>query len=126
MRNLFRGALLAAVPRIIMGHNHPHGRAIPSDPDLMVTALAIQAGAVVGIEVIDHVIVDPTGGHYSVWDNQEEMVRRVSQIGVEKHLQRMIGTHPLVDPLLKPTMPNMDDLTSLLLDRLDKLKRPRY
>lgn len=124
MRNLFRGALMAAVPRIIMGHNHPHGKAYPSDPDLTITALAIQAGAIVGIEVLDHIIVAPDGTHFSMWDNQQEMVDRVTQISIERHLQEMIGKHALVEPLLQRA--NKEDFTNLLLDRLERLTKPRY
>lgn len=124
MKNVFRGALLAAAPQIILGHNHPHGRALPSDPDLMVTTLAIQIGAMLGIDVRDHVIVSPTGDHYSMWDNQHEMVRRISQIAVEKHLLQIFGSHPMVDPLVSPPPPAIKDFQRILLDKLASMRKP--
>lgn len=114
MRNLFRGALIAGVPRIILGHVHPTGDVTPSDPDLLLTAAAIQAGSVIGIEVIDHVIVTPRGSHFSIWDNQDEMLRRVDKLALKRMMDSMLGSHPLVDPLMTDRKPKATDIEMML------------
>lgn len=54
---LFREAVRANATGIILVHNHPSGDATPSPDDLHVTAQAIAAGRMLGIDVLDHVIV---------------------------------------------------------------------
>ena len=44
-----------------MVHNHPSGDVNPSAEDLRVTRRVVEAGKIVGIEVLDHVIVGRTG-----------------------------------------------------------------
>jgi DNA repair protein RadC len=56
-RDVFRGALLAGASAVIVGHNHPSGDPDPSRDDLRFTEALVQAGAVIGIAVLDHVIV---------------------------------------------------------------------
>lgn len=72
-RNIFRAAVVASVPKIIISHCHPTGIAKASDEDLMVTMSAIEAGALIGIEVVDHIIVAPDGTDYSMFDHQDEL-----------------------------------------------------
>jgi DNA repair protein RadC len=54
---LFRWPLLLKSAFVIVCHNHPSGDPTPSTEDLEVTRLIIQAGEVLQIEVLDHVIV---------------------------------------------------------------------
>ena len=58
--DLFRGAILANATAIILGHNHPSQTATPSPEDVDVTRKAVEAGELLGIEVMDHVIVTAT------------------------------------------------------------------
>ena len=74
----FRGAIKAASPRIILGHCHPLGPPTPSDQDIVLTSRLSQAGAILGIEIWDHVIVSPDGTHYSFFDNQADMANRIA------------------------------------------------
>lgn len=56
-KDIFRFAIAANAARVILGHNHPTGDTKPSEQDLRCTALLLAAGALIGIEVLDHVIV---------------------------------------------------------------------
>jgi DNA repair protein RadC len=64
-REVFEPAIKHLASHIILAHNHPSGSLEPSDEDLAVTKRLTDAGRLLGIEVIDHVIV--TGrGHASL------------------------------------------------------------
>jgi len=56
-REVFRDALLGGAAAIVLFHNHPSGDPTPSPDDVSLTHRMINAGRVVGIDVIDHVIV---------------------------------------------------------------------
>lgn len=60
-REVFRPALEYAAAAIILVHNHPSGDLIPSSADLAVTKQLIEAGRLLGIELVDHVIVSKEG-----------------------------------------------------------------
>lgn len=57
---LFIEAVRRGVPRIIVCHNHPSGDPTPSPDDLHLTAMAIAAGRLLDIEVLDHIVVGHT------------------------------------------------------------------
>lgn len=56
-REVFRPAITAAAAAIILCHNHPSGDVSPSDDDMEITNRLADAGKLLGIEVLDHVIV---------------------------------------------------------------------
>jgi DNA repair protein RadC len=56
-REVFRAAILANASGVILIHNHPSGDPSPSPEDRAVTRQLAQAGRVVGIPVLDHVII---------------------------------------------------------------------
>jgi DNA repair protein RadC len=56
-REVFREAAAACAAAIILFHNHPSGDPTPSPDDLLLTTRMINAGAIMGIEVIDHLIL---------------------------------------------------------------------
>lgn len=56
-REVFRDALLGGAAAVVLFHNHPSGDPTPSPDDISMTHRMINAGRVVGIEVIDHLIV---------------------------------------------------------------------
>lgn len=62
-REVFEPAINSLASHIIIAHNHPSGSLDPSDEDLVITKRLCDAGRLLGIEVIDHVIV--TGRGYS-------------------------------------------------------------
>jgi DNA repair protein RadC len=61
-REVFQKALLANAVSIILIHNHPSGDPTPSNEDIQVTKRLIEAGKIVGVEVLDHIII---GDRYS-------------------------------------------------------------
>ncbi len=63
-REVFRAAIAIGASAIIIGHNHPSGRAQPSREDIRVTKNLVEAGEILGIPVVDHLIVT-AGGFYS-------------------------------------------------------------
>lgn len=56
-REVFRPALEYSAAAVILAHNHPSGIAKPSDADLAITTQIIEAGKVLGIGLLDHVII---------------------------------------------------------------------
>jgi DNA repair protein RadC len=57
MRELFKGAILANATSIIIAHNHPSGETSPSPEDVAMTRKVQQAGNLLGVEVLDHLVV---------------------------------------------------------------------
>ena len=64
-REVFRFAILKAVSSVIVSHNHPSGDPEPSDDDLAITRRLTEAGRIVGIEVLDHIVIGTRGSFYS-------------------------------------------------------------
>jgi DNA repair protein RadC len=60
-REVFRPAIQACSQAVILVHNHPSGEAEPSANDTEVTKILVEAGRVVGIEVLDHIIIGKEG-----------------------------------------------------------------
>jgi DNA repair protein RadC len=56
-RETFKIAILANCASIIIGHNHPSGDPQPSREDRTLTARLVEAGKLLGISVLDHVII---------------------------------------------------------------------
>jgi DNA repair protein RadC len=55
-RETFRRAVIAGSAAIIIAHNHPSGEVDPSDEDTKVTRLMLEAGKILGIAMLDHII----------------------------------------------------------------------
>lgn len=60
-REVFKEAIQANAAKVIVAHNHPGGDPDPSKEDLAVTKRLVEAGRIIDIEVIDHIIVTNTG-----------------------------------------------------------------
>ena len=56
-REVFRPALIAPCASIILGHNHPSGDPTPSREDIEVTRRLCEAGRVLGVRMLDHIII---------------------------------------------------------------------
>jgi DNA repair protein RadC len=56
-REVFKAAIIASSTSIILAHNHPSGSLEPSREDIDFTGRLREAGEIVGIEVLDHVII---------------------------------------------------------------------
>lgn len=54
---MFRSAIRENAAALIVAHNHPSGDPSPSPEDVNVTKQAVQAGKLLDIEVLDHVII---------------------------------------------------------------------
>ncbi|MFH1897085.1 MAG: DNA repair protein RadC [Candidatus Desantisbacteria bacterium] len=66
-REVFKPAILQNATGIILAHNHPSGDEKPSEEDLEITRRLVEAGKLLQIEVMDHVIVG--NKFYSFADN---------------------------------------------------------
>jgi DNA repair protein RadC len=68
-REVFKVAILSNAAAILCGHNHPSGDPQPSGEDCSLTRRLVQAGQLLGIEVLDHVIIgDGAADYYSFAD----------------------------------------------------------
>jgi DNA repair protein RadC len=56
-REVFKTAILSNASSIIVCHNHPSGNPQPSPEDIVVTAQLAQAGEILGIQLLDHIIL---------------------------------------------------------------------
>jgi len=56
-REVFQRAILAGAVSIIIAHNHPSGVLTPSDEDHKVTQRLKDAGDILGIKLLDHIII---------------------------------------------------------------------
>jgi DNA repair protein RadC len=62
---LFREAIRANAPAIVLVHNHPSGDPTPSSADVALTAEVTKAGELLGIDVLDHLVIGH-GRHVSL------------------------------------------------------------
>jgi DNA repair protein RadC len=67
-REVFKAAILNNGASIIVSHQHPSGDTNPSHEDIMVTKRLVDAGKIIGIEVLDHIIVS-NESYYSLKEN---------------------------------------------------------
>lgn len=56
-REVFRPAIRDAAAAVLLVHNHPSGDPTPSREDLQVTDRLTEAGKLIGIQVLDHIVV---------------------------------------------------------------------
>ncbi len=63
-REVFVHALTERAAAVIIAHNHPSGNVEPSQEDHAVTRNLVEAGEIVGVRVLDHIIFS-VRGHYS-------------------------------------------------------------
>ena len=54
---VFRPAVIEAVPSIIVVHNHPSKDPEPSPADVAITKKLMEAGKLLGVELLDHVVI---------------------------------------------------------------------
>ena len=73
-RETFRRAVMAGSTSIIIAHNHPSGEVDPSDEDTNVTRLMFDAGNLLGITMLDHIIF--TKDNYFSFSGCPRMMRK--------------------------------------------------
>lgn len=67
-REIFREAVRRSAASIVCAHNHPSGNPAPSPEDIAVTKRLMEAGSIVGIELLDHLII---GDHQFISLNEK-------------------------------------------------------
>jgi DNA repair protein RadC len=60
-RETFESAIKRHAAQIVIAHNHPSGETEPSEDDLKITKRLFDAGKIMGIEVLDHIIITKNG-----------------------------------------------------------------
>jgi len=60
-REVFRRAIISNAAAVIIAHNHPSGQMVPSDEDRAITKRLVEAGEIIGISVLDHLIITRIG-----------------------------------------------------------------
>jgi len=55
-REVFKEAISSSSASVIFMHNHPSGDPTPSEDDIKITKRLVEAGEIIGIEVLDHII----------------------------------------------------------------------
>ena len=56
-REVYRPAILDGACAVVLAHNHPSGDCTPSAEDIRITCQLVEAGKILDIEVLDHVII---------------------------------------------------------------------
>ena len=59
-REIFQEALKHNAASVILVHNHPSGDSEPSEDDIEITKRIIEAGKIMGVDVLDHIIITKT------------------------------------------------------------------
>ena len=54
---VFRHPVIESAPSIIIAHNHPSGDPTPSPEDVSITRELVQAGKLLGIDLLDHIVI---------------------------------------------------------------------
>ena len=67
-REVFQRAILVGAVAMVVAHNHPSGILTPSNEDYKVTERLKDAGTLLGIKLLDHVIVSDVA-HLSIIDS---------------------------------------------------------
>jgi len=65
-REVFKPAILSNASSVIVGHNHPSGDPEPSPEDVAVTRRLVDAGKILGIDVLDHIVIGDEGRFVSL------------------------------------------------------------
>ncbi len=56
-REVFKEAIAHSASSVVLVHNHPSGNPEPSEDDIKLTQRLVEAGRLLGIEVLDHIII---------------------------------------------------------------------
>jgi DNA repair protein RadC len=69
VRVVFQAAIKGNASGIICAHNHPSGNLNPSESDNKITQKIKEAGNIMDISLLDHIILSSEGNYYSFADN---------------------------------------------------------
>lgn len=81
-REVFRPAVELGACAIIVAHNHPSGDVEPSGDDIALTERLKEAGDIMGIKVLDHLILNIAGYGYSMMGQMSIMVPVADMVNV--------------------------------------------
>jgi len=56
-REVFKRAIACNAACVLIAHNHPSGYVVPSSEDDNITKRLIEAGSLLGIEIVDHLVI---------------------------------------------------------------------
>lgn len=65
-REVFKTAIMSNAASIVLFHNHPSGDPEPSQEDISITKRIADAGTLMGIELLDHIIIGLEGRYLSL------------------------------------------------------------
>jgi DNA repair protein RadC len=60
-REVFKAAVAESASAIVLVHNHPSGLPEPSSEDIAVTGRLVEAGRILGIDILDHIVLGSQG-----------------------------------------------------------------
>ncbi len=69
-REIFKYAIMKNAASIFVAHNHPSGLATPSADDIKLTKGIVEAGKIIGIPCLDHIIIGD-GSYYSFQEDEQ-------------------------------------------------------
>src|SRR5664280_1957004 len=69
VRLIYQAAIKANASGILICHNHPSGNLNPSESDTKITQKIKEAGNLLDIQLLDHLIITTDGSYYSFADN---------------------------------------------------------
>lgn len=72
-RDVYKRALVANAKSIIIAHNHPAGSINPSFEDKIITEKIKDAGEILDVSLLDHIIVGEKG-YYSFFENNPDLI----------------------------------------------------
>lgn len=91
-REVFKNSIRNSAASVICAHNHPSGDATPSLEDILTTDKLIKVGALIGIDVLDHIIIAKQGYcslrkvlSYFDEDSLENLTREKLNIIIKKY-----------------------------------------
>jgi len=64
-RDVFRPLIRVGATGVVIVHNHPSGDPKPSREDIEMTQVIIDAGSVLGVPLLDHIIIGARGGGWA-------------------------------------------------------------
>lgn len=67
---IFQPAINSHASYIILAHNHPSGNINPSDIDLRITKRIVEAGKILEIPILDHIILTVNNSYSFLYNNQ--------------------------------------------------------
>ncbi len=71
-REVFRPAIGCSAKTVILCHNHPSGDPTPSDKDVILTRRLIDAGKLLDVRVLDHVVIGEDAEYWSMQEQNDQ------------------------------------------------------